>query len=331
MRLGILGAGGIARAMTATIRGMAREGEDVELYAVASRDQGRAEAFAAKEGVAHAFGSYEAMLEDPLVDLVYIATPHSHHAGQMSMCAGFGKPVLTEKAFTANAAQAREELERFEGLSLLATGAIWTRYMPSRAMLRQLIESGVIGDVTALTCNLGYAIDQVERIRRPELAGGALLDVGVYCLNFAAMVLGDQPLSVSAQGILMDTGVDLTDTITLVYDRQVVASLFTTARSMPDRSGVVYGTKGYIRVENINNPSRLEVWKPEESTLFPSQILPVPRQITGYEYEVRACMQALRDGRTECPDMPHQETIRIMEQMDAIRSQLGVVYPFDPE
>ena len=188
MKIGILGAGGIAVQMAKTVAGM----KDVENYAVAARSFERAQAFAEKYGFSKAYGSYEEMLADPQVDLVYIATPHSHHYLHAKMCLEAGKNVLCEKAFTVNADQARKLFALAKEKNLLITEAIWTRYMPSRKMIDDIISSGVIGEVTAVIANLNYAISEVERIRKPELAGGALLDVGVYTINFASMVLGDK-------------------------------------------------------------------------------------------------------------------------------------------
>ncbi|MBQ6563907.1 MAG: Gfo/Idh/MocA family oxidoreductase [Clostridiales bacterium] len=329
MRIGILGAGNIARSMSATLRGMRANGENVELWSVGSRDAVRAEEFAKREGFQKSFGSYRDMLDDPMLDLVYIATPHALHAEQMLMCLSSNKAVLCEKAFTGNAKQAEQVLQTARDRKILTAEAIWTRYMPSRRMIDDVLSSDEIGEVKAVTANLGYAISGVERIIRPELAGGALLDVGVYCLNFAAMVLGNDIERTSAVGTCMESGMDILDQITLFYRNGAVADLLTTAWCATDRFGVIYGTKGFLRVENINNPSRIEIWHPESSNLFPARVLPVPRQITGYEYEVRACMRAKEEGQIECCEMPHAETLRIMHQMDGLRQQLGIVYPFD--
>ena len=200
MKIGILGAGGIAVQMAKTVAGM----KDVENYAVAARRFERAQAFAEKYGFSKAYGSYEEMLADPQVDLVYIATPHSHHYLHAKMCLEAGKNVLCEKAFTVNADQARKLFALAKEKNLLITEAIWTRYMPSRKMIDDIISSGVIGEVTAVTANLNYAISEVERIRKPELAGGALLDVGVYTINFASMVLGDKQQILYGKGYIED-------------------------------------------------------------------------------------------------------------------------------
>ena len=326
MRIGILGAGVIARAMSATVRGMKERGDAVELYAVASRSQEKADAFAKEQGVTKAYGSYEAMLRDPEVDLVYIATPHAFHGEQIIDCVRHGKAVLCEKAFTGNARQAEEALTLAEKEGVPVTEAIWTRYMPSRQMLLDLIDQGTIGEVRTVTANLGYAMTQKERILRPELAGGALLDLGVYTINFASMILGGDVTDVQSTVRLFDTGCDLEESIQLTYANGTSAQLYSTAGCRTDRHGNIYGTEGRLQVDNINNPHLISVYNTKDQLL---RTLPVPEQITGYEYQVTSCMKALATGALECPEMPHAETLRVMRLMDTLRKQWGMVYPFD--
>ena len=320
MRLAILGAGGIAIAMAKTVAGM----KDVEAYAVAARDLGRAQKFAEQYGFEKAYGSYEEMLKDDKIDLVYIATPHSHHYLHAKMCLEAGKNVLCEKSFTVNAEQAQKLFDLAKEKNLLITEAIWTRYMPSRNMINDIIESGVIGEVTAVTANLSYAIDHVERIRKPELAGGALLDVGVYPINFASMILGEKVKDVKATAIFKD-GVDILDSIVILFEGERMAILQCGAREISDRMGSIFGTKGYIQVQNINNPEKITVFDAEHkevASYFP------PEQITGYEYEVGSCAKAIAEGKLECPEMSHAETVRVMKIMDDIRKSWNYEIPW---
>lgn len=319
MKLGILGAGGIASTMAKTVAGM----KDVEAYAVAARDLERARVFAQKYEVKKAYGSYEEMLADDEVELVYIATPHSHHYLHAKMCLEAGKNVLCEKAFTVNAEQAQKLFDLAKEKKLLITEAIWTRYMPSRKMINDIIESGVIGEVTAVTANLSYTVSHVERIRKPELAGGALLDVGVYPINFASMVLGDKVKDVKATAIFQN-GVDILDSIAMVFEGERMATLQCGAREISDRMGSIFGTRGYMQVQNINNPEKITVFDTEHKEVA-SYV--VPEQISGYEYEVESCMEAIQEGKLECPEMPHAETIRIMKIMDDIRKSWNYEIP----
>ena len=326
--IAILGAGKIALAMAKTLRGMKAQGEPVCLYAVAARELSRAQAFCAQEGFEVAYGSYEEMLRDPKVDLVYIATPHACHAEQMKLCIEHGKAVLCEKSFTANAQQAREVLTLAKERGVLVTEAIWTRYMPSLDMLREIIASGALGDIRMLSASLFYPIAHVERMINPWLAGGALLDVGVYPLNFACMIFGSDPVRMDSSVQMTDAGVDAQEGFTLHYADGRMAVLSSGMGSRCDRRCLISGTKGYIVADNVNNIHRIELYTDADGFAQP-KVYPVPEQITGYEYEVRACMRALQNGELECPQMPHSETIRVMELMDALRAQWGMKYPFE--
>ena len=328
MKIGILGAGGIARSMCATLRGMKAAGRPVELFAVASRDIDKAVRFAREQGVKRAYGSYEAMLADPAVELVYVATPHSHHAEQMKQCILAGKAILCEKSFTANAAQAEDVLALAKEKCVYVAEAIWTRYMPARKIVDDLIAAGEIGEPYLLTANLCYTIEQIERIRLPELAGGALLDVGVYPLNFASMVFGNDIASMESHVEMLPTGVDRTENITIRYANGRTAMLMASAAFNSDRRCVVYGSRGYISVDNVNNPAFIEVFDKDER-IHPRMHIDVPAQITGYEYEVEACLRDIPMGRLEPEEMPHSETLTIMRQMDALRAQWGMKYPFE--
>lgn len=325
MRVGILGAGGIAEVMAKTISGM----KDVECYAVASRNMDKASAFAKEWSCEKAYGSYEEMLGDEKVDLVYIAVPHSHHHKWTIEALNAGRNVLCEKSFAANTAQAEEMIALAEKKKLLLTEAIWTRYMPSRKIISDLVNGGEIGKVVTVSSNLGYRIDMNERMVKPELAGGCLLDLTVYTLNFSSMVLGNDIKRIEASMVPTDTGVDGQDTIMLEYSDGTMASMFTTMYALTDRSGLIAGTDGFITVQNINNPQRITVYEPDRTSYTIRKDIVVPEQITGYEYEVEACKKALEEGRIECEEMPHSETITIMKQMDEIRKQFGIVFPFE--
>lgn len=322
MNVGILGAGRIAVTMARTLNGM----KEAECYAVASRNLEKAQKFAVDNHVEKAYGSYEEMLSDENVDLVYVATPHSHHLEHAKLCISYGKPVLCEKSFTANAAQARELLDYAAEKKVFITEAIWTRYMPSRKMIDDIIASGELGEIKMLTANLGYELTDKDRMLRPDLAGGALLDVGVYTLNFASMVLGDDVVKMTSECVKTDTGVDGQDAIILTYRDGKLAVLHTGMWADTEQYGIVYGTKGYLIACNINNIDVIRIYAPDRSLI---REVKVPEQITGYEYEVLACKRALAAGELECGEMPHAETMRIMEWMDALRKEWGIVYPFE--
>ena len=322
MNIGFIGAGRIANTLAGTMAQM----EDVTLYAVAARDLDRARAFAEKYGFRRAYGSYEEMLADPEVELVYIATPHSHHAQHMKLCIDHGKNVLCEKAFTLNAAEAREIAALAREKGVYVAEAIWTRYMPSRQLINEVLASGIIGNVTTLTATLCYPVAYKERCSRPELAGGALLDVGVYCLNFALMHFGDDIERMESSVRFTDTGVDGQESITLHYRDGKMAVLTAGILSRSDRKGIFYGDKGYIIVENINNPQSISVYDLGDKLV---KRIEVPEQITGYEYQIREAMARIRAGQTEAESMPLAESIAVMERMDRLRRDWGLMYPME--
>lgn len=315
MKLAILGAGNIAATMAKTVNEM----DEVSLYAVAARDKERAEQFAAAYGVEKSFGSYEEMLEDDGIDLVYVTTPHSHHFDHAKLCIDHGRAVLCEKAFTWNAQQAKELLAYAKEKQVFITEAMWVRYMPSSVMLRTILDSGRIGKVIGLTANLGYSLMHVERMFRPELAGGALLDLGVYTLNFATWVLGDNFSDFTVAAVKHDTGVDKSEFINLIYPDGAVAGMFSTMEATTDRKGYIYGMNGHIVVDNINNYEAFHIYNNDYELI---ETIKRPQQISGYEYEVLACKKALEEGKLACEEMPHAHTIRIMELLDEIKTRM---------
>lgn len=321
-KVGIMGTGNIARAMAGTINKM----KGVKCYGVASRDAARAQAFAQEFGVKKAFDSYEEMVLDDKIDLIYIATPHSEHYSNMKLCIENGQAVLCEKAFTANAAQAEEIIKLSEEREIFVTEAIWTRYMPMVTTIQGLLASGIIGELKMLTCNLGYPLTEVPRMKDPALAGGALLDLGVYPINFASMMFGTEVVDITSACSKLSTGVDASNSITLTYADGKMAVLNSTMLAPTDRRGIIYGSGGYIVVENINNYEAAVVYDKERKEIKRVQ---APKQISGYEYEVFSALQAIEKGDPECWEMPHKETLRIMRMMDELRRTWGIRYPFE--
>ncbi len=323
-RIGIMGTGKMAGVMANTVKKM----KNVKCHGVASRKEEKAQAFANEFGIKVAYISYEEMLLDDKLDLIYIATPHSEHYANMKLCIENGKNVLCEKAFTANAKQAEEILALAKEKGVFVAEAMWVRYMPMLTTIKGILNSGIIGEPTMLTANLGYLVSDKKRMTDPALAGGALLDLGVYTLNFAAMMFGKDIERIDSSCVLASSGVDAAESITITYKDGRMAVLNCTMNGMSDRRGVIYGPKGFITVENINNFDSVTVY---DSNYKPVKAVKAPKQITGYEYEVYACMEAIEKGEKECWEMPQEETLRIMRQMDGLRAQWGIVYPFEQE
>ena len=320
MNIGIIGAGRIVNTVIHALKGLPQ----INCYAIASRDLARAREYAEKYDIEKAYGGYEEMLQDPNVELVYIATPHSHHYEHMMMCIEHGKAIVCEKAFTLNADQARKVQVAAKEKGVYVAEAIWPRYMPSRKMINDVIESGIIGKVNTLTANLSYKIDDKERIVTPELAGGALLDIGVYGINFAIMHFGWDVERVESSVKMTEAGVDAMETITVFYKDGRMAVLTHSIYARSDRKGIIHGEKGYIVVENINNPQSISVFDDADQLLAHYD---VPEQINGYEYEFIEAVECISAGKIESDSMPMDDSVFMMEVMDSLRKSWGLVYP----
>ncbi len=314
MRVGIMGAGRIAARIADTIRQM--DPEVCCCAAVGAREEERARAFAKARQIPVAYGSYEDLVRDASLDLIYIATPMSFHAEHIRLCLEHGRNVLCEKAFTVTGKEAAEVLALAKEKKLLLAEAIWTRYMPIRRMIREIVDSGELGDVWSLTANLGYPRLARRRLTDPALGGGALLDLGVYPLNFALMAFGEEIAKVDSSVVWLDTGADAAESITLTWDNGRTAALYADMRVQTDRRGIISGTRGYLEVGNINNPQEIRIFDTDHNLV---RALSRPAGITGYEYEFEACARALSQGLQECPEMPHREIQRVMDLMDRIR------------
>lgn len=258
------------------------------------------------------------------MELVYITTTNAHHAEHIRLALLHGKHVICEKPFALNRAEAADVIALAREKHLLLAEAIWTRYMPSAKAICELAGSDEIGRVSALSANLFYHIANVERIGSLELGGGALLDIGVYGLNFARMAFGRDVRRISATALLRDTGIDDYVCICMEYDgkRMATVTAGTTARS--DRMGILYGDKGYAVFDNINNPHRLVVYDSSDTVL---REVAFEERFSGYEYQFIETVDSIRRGMLENPSMPHEETLYIMGLMDDIRRQIGVKYP----
>ena len=322
MRVGIVGAGWIAEKAAITLKDLT----EVTALAIASRTLAKAEAFAQKWGLPRAYGSYSELIDDPDVDLVYVATPHSHHYDVAREAILKGKACLVEKAFMANYDQSLSIVRLARQRGVFLAEAIWTRYQPVVPMVRQLISDGCIGQPRLVTATLGYSMGDKPRIMRADLCGGALLDLGVYALNFVSMFFPSPIVEMHSQCVKSATGMDLTNAITLTLEDGLLANVQSSACCVGDNIGVIAGTEGNIIIDNINNPQTVTLNGPDRT--FVKRVA-VPRQITGYEYQFLACREAMAAGLKEPPQMPLDETLRIMRLMDDLRHQWGVHYPMD--
>lgn len=310
----------MAERMADTVRQM----RDVELYAAASRTEEKAREFARQYGAVKYYGSYEALMEDAEVELIYIATPNHLHYQQARACIQHGKPVLLEKPFTLNERQAQALIDQAEMHQVFLCEAMWVRFMPLMRQLKKEIEAGRIGEVTAVTADIGYDLKEKERLNRLDMGGGALLDVGVYPVTFALQILGKEIDNISTSMVRMDSGVDAQEFVNLVYTSGAAAGLYATMLSNTDKQGKIYGTDGFIIVDDINNYSCYRVYNAKGELL---ETVERPEQISGLEYEVQACVDAIRDRRLECPQMLHSDTLFLMRVLDAVRRIWGMQFP----
>ena len=318
IRWGILGTGNIA----AQFAGGLVELPDAQLVGVGSRQLESAQAFAARFGAVHAYGSYGALAQDPEVDVIYIATPHTLHAENSLLCLKMGKAVLCEKPFTLNAAQAQTVIDTARANKLFLMEAMWTRFFPLFKTLRDLVETR-IGEPRLLHADFGFASPVTEsRIFDPNLGGGALLDVGVYPVSLASYLLG-APTAVSSYAQLGATGVDEQNAIVLNHQSGALALLSSAIRATTPQAAVIMGSEGRIR---LCSPW----WQPQKLILTNSngeETFTEPLPHNGYAYEATEVMRCLRAGRLESPLMPLDESLSIMKTLDRCRAQWGLSYP----
>ena len=317
IRWGILGAGGIAHKMAdAIIHHTASE-----LVAVGSRTPGKAEAFVAEVGAGTPHGSYEDVVNDPNVDAVYVATTHNDHHAPALLAIEAGKHVLVEKAFTQNAAQAERVVEAARAKGVYLQEAMWARFLPHQVEVRAAIARGEIGQVVSVQADHGQHLTHVERLARPELAGGALLDLGVYPIAFAHDILG-VPDTITAVGQLRESGVDGQVSMVFQYDG-AQATLHTTMESRTSCIAVIAGTEGRIEIaDTFYAPTTFTLTRHDGTSWTYDGRVP-----NGFQYEAAELARNVAQGRTESEILPLDQTLEIMRIMDEIRDQIGLVYP----
>jgi predicted dehydrogenase len=324
IRWGILGTGVIAHKFADGLSAL----PDAQLVAVGSRSQSTAARFGDEYGVPNRHASYEGLVTDPAVDVIYVSTPHPLHKDNMLLCLAAGKAVLCEKPFTINAHEAETviRLAREQGLFLME--AMWTRFLPAVVKAREFLMEGVIGEVRMVQADFGFRaeVDPQHRLLNPNLGGGALLDVGVYTVSLASMVFGQQPAEIASQVYLGNTGVDELSGTIFRYHNGQIAVLSSSLQVNTPHDALIVGTKGNIR---IHRP----FWQTDGMTLsingHPDQVMNLPRQGNGYNYEAAEVMACLRAGKRESSVMPLDETLAILQTLDHIRALWGLKYPME--
>jgi predicted dehydrogenase len=318
IRWGIVGPGRIAENVIEDFAVV----DGARAMAVASRSLDRAQDFAGRHGLERAYGSYAELVADPDVDVLYVATPHPQHAAIALAAIRAGKALLVEKAFTATTAGATEVVDRARASGVFVMEAMWTRFQPAVVALRELIADGAIGEVRSVQADLGVArgFDPADRLFARELGGGALLDLGVYVVSFAQMVLGT-PDTVTAVGSQFPTGVDAEASLLLGYADGRSAALLTSLRHALPGQARVFGTEGWIDVlPRFHHPQTIVLHRGDAEP----ETITRPQLGGGYAHELIEVTQCLQAGRTESAVMPLADTLAVQDVLQQAAGQLGV-------
>jgi predicted dehydrogenase len=321
LRWGILATGGIAHAFARDLR---TAGLDVA--AVGSRRRDAADAFAGEFEIPRAHDSYQALVEDAGVDIVYVATPHPSHAENAILALEHGKHVIVEKPFTLTGAEADRVRDAARSAGLLAMEAMWTRYLPHMHRVRELVRTGAVGDVRTVFADHTQKIssDPAHRLNALELGGGALLDLGIYPISFAWDILG-APTTISAQARLSETGADTEVATIFTHASGAVSTTTTSSRAAGPNTAHIVGDQARIDIDRVfYSPTTFRLTRPdgEVAEVFESRV-----DGRGMQFQALAAERFVAEGRTDSDILPLDETVAIMHALDAIRVQIGVKYP----
>jgi len=323
IRWGILSTGKISRQFAHALAFVS----DAELLAVGSRDASTAMAFGVEFNVPRRYGTYAQLVADPDVDAIYVSTPHPFHKESALMCLEAGKAVLCEKPLTVNAREAEEVVRAARRKGAFLMEAMWSRFVPAMVRARELLASGAIGAVHLLQADFGFRamFDPKSRLFALELGGGALLDVGVYCVSLASMVFGT-PSRVTGMAQLGKSGVDELSAMIFGYKGGELAVLSTALNTSTPLEATFVGAEGRLRIHAPwFKPDRLTLSRPGKG----DEVISIPFEGNGYNYEVVEVHNCLRAGKTESETMPLGESLAIMKTMDDVRAQWGLKYPME--
>lgn len=319
---GIIGTGAIANTFATALVGI----EEVNLYGVASRTLNKAKGFAAKYGIEHAYGNYENMIKDPEIDVIYIATPHTEHFTNAKACIMAKKHVLCEKPISINREEAAMLADLAKENNVFLMEAMWTKFLPATACVKEWIDSERIGAIQFMDLNFGFAaeLDYDARLFNPELGGGALLDVGVYPIQYATFLMNRLPDSIQSTMHFGLSGVDEITSVTFSYKEGTIALLNSSITTRIGANACIIGTKGKIVVEDFYMAQKAHLYD-EENNLLETFFEPFPTN--GYEYEAMEVNRCIQEGLLESPRNPLKKTIEIMEILDSIRKKWNLIYP----
>ena len=323
LRWGVIGLGRIAEKFT---QDLSKTSGSI-LGGVASRDADRAAAFAAQHQLANCFGSYQALIDSDAIDAVYIATPHCFHFTWVKQCLLAGKPVLCEKPLTVNTVECKQLIELAWQRQVFLMEALWTRYLPIYDQVMQWLASDEIGSIEGIQADIGFECDKDPQGRHfnNQLAGGALLDLGVYPIAVSQYLLGQDPISFGANATIGDTDVDEMIEVELNYPGGVVSKFFATFLTETNNELLIIGSKGRIRIHSL-------FFAADTATLYNDDgesTVSKPLRAGGFEYEIDEAARCIEAGYLESPAMKHADSLANMELMDSIRAEINLKYRFE--
>lgn len=323
IKWGIMGTGFIASTFATALTSM----ENTELAAVASRDIDRAQEFAGRFRTSKAYGSYEELAKDPEIDVIYIATPHTEHKANATLCITNKKAVLCEKPFTLNQKDTQDLITLAKEYDVFLMEAMWTKFLPVTKTVKQWIKEKKIGEVKSFEVSFGFHsdFDPDHRLYNPALGGGALLDLGIYPITYAIHMMDNRlPDEVNSFAHMSKSNVDEMNVISFKYKEGVLAQLCSAIVMKPDNQAVILGDQGRIVVPNFWMADKAYVYNLEGELIDTREEECLPN---GYIYEAYEVNQCLREGKKESDILPLQDTLEIMKIMDQIRSSWGLSYP----
>ncbi|MEP4891017.1 MAG: Gfo/Idh/MocA family oxidoreductase [Aliiglaciecola sp.] len=319
---GVIGPGGIANqfatALASSVQG--------KLYGVASRSLERAKAFSEQYRASVAYGDYESLIADPNIDVIYIATPHSQHFPLARACLKAGKHLLVEKPLTVNAQQTKELVSLSEQHQCVLQEAMWSRFMPCFEQLKEWIEEQQIGEIEYINSQIGFAFSHLKnhRMTDPALAGGALLDLGVYSVSLSQYLLAEYPSDIQATARLSKDGLDLNTAVNMTYPSGVISQFTCTMAAQCSNTMSIHGKKGYISIPAY-------FWTGGQAQLYQDdkliRTLDFPHPVNGFEYQIESTMESILLNRSCDPRMNHADSINVMTTLDTIRQQIHLKYP----
>lgn len=320
VRWGIVGPGCIAHKFAEAVKNV----DCASLTAVASRTEKNATAFAGKYDIPNVFGSYEEMASSDVIDAVYISTPHPFHKVCTELFLNAGKHVLCEKPLCVNAGQATELMQCAQRNGVFLMEAMWTRFLPAIKDICDLVQGGAIGEVLSVKADFCYfsTPEEEAKLFQNHMAGGSLLDVGVYGLHFVSLLLGNSPENILAFSHVQN-GVDIHTNVLLKYKGGAIADISSAIGLSKPETAYIYGTMGYICIPHFYGANEYTLYVGGEENHVQK-----PYMGNGFEEEIYEACRCIKDGRLQSDILPLSDSIEIIKQMDCIREQIGVNYPF---